>query len=103
MEGLQVGADDYIPKPFSLSVVMTKIQNMLRTRHRMLERYSKSLEVEPETVSYTHLDVYKRQGIDRANTILDQKDNVVINGESDQLVFNRLVAQTKCCLLYTSS
>lgn len=36
------------------------------------------------------------QGIDRANTILDQKDNVVINGESDQLVFNRLVAQTKC-------
>lgn len=48
MEGLQVGADDYIPKPFSLSIVMTKIQNMLRTRHRMLERYSKSLEVEPE-------------------------------------------------------
>ena len=45
MEGLQVGADDYIPKPFSLSIVMTKIQNMLRTRHRMLERYSKSLEV----------------------------------------------------------
>lgn len=36
------------------------------------------------------------QGIDRANTILEQKDNVVINGESDQLVFNRLVAQTKC-------
>lgn len=36
------------------------------------------------------------QGIDRANTILDQKNNVVINGESDQLVFNRLVAQTKC-------
>lgn len=46
MEGLQVGADDYIPKPFSLSVLTTKIQNMMRTRHRMIERYSKSLEVE---------------------------------------------------------
>lgn len=56
MEGLQVGADDYIPKPFSLSVVMTKIQNMLRTRHRMLERYSKSLEVEPEKITFNAMD-----------------------------------------------
>ena len=55
MEGLQVGADDYIPKPFSLSIVMTKIQNMLRTRHRMLERYSKSLEVEPEKITFNAL------------------------------------------------
>ena len=56
MEGLQVGADDYIPKPFSLSIVMTKIQNMLRTRHRMLERYSKSLEVEPEKITFNAMD-----------------------------------------------
>ena len=54
--GLDSGADDYIPKPFSLSVVMTKIQNMLRTRHRMLERYSKSLEVEPEKITFNAMD-----------------------------------------------
>ena len=40
MEGLQMGADDYIPKPFSLAILTTKIQNMMRTRRRMLERYS---------------------------------------------------------------
>lgn len=56
MEGLQVGADDYIAKPFALSVVTTKIQNMLRTRHRMLERYSKSLEVEPEKITFNAMD-----------------------------------------------
>lgn len=39
-------------------------------------------------------ELYYR-GIDRANTILDQKENVVINGEGDQLLFNRLIAQAK--------
>lgn len=56
MEGLQVGADDYIPKPFSLSIVTAKIQNMLRTRYRMLEKYSKSLEVEPEKITFNPMD-----------------------------------------------
>ncbi|NCC10149.1 MAG: response regulator [Bacteroidia bacterium] len=56
MEGLHVGADDYISKPFSLTMVTTKIQNMLRTRHRMLERYSKSLEVEPEKITFNAMD-----------------------------------------------
>lgn len=56
MEGLQGGADDYIPKPFVLSVVTTKIQNMLRTRWRMLERYAKSLEVQPEKITFNAMD-----------------------------------------------
>lgn len=56
LEGLQVGADDYIAKPFSLSVMTAKVQNTLRTRHRMLERYSKSLDVEPEKITFNAMD-----------------------------------------------
>ena len=56
MEGLQMGADDYILKPFSLAILTTKIQNMMRTRRRMLERYSKSLEVEPEKITFNAMD-----------------------------------------------
>ena len=51
-----MGADDYIPKPFSLAILTTKIQNMMRTRRRMLERYSKSLEVEPEKITFNAMD-----------------------------------------------
>ena len=40
LEGLQVGADDYIAKPFSMEVLKVKILNMLRTRYRIFERYS---------------------------------------------------------------
>ena len=55
-EALGMGADDYIPKPFSLSLVISKIQNMMRTRRRMLEHYSKELTVEPEKVTFNPVD-----------------------------------------------
>lgn len=56
MDGLRVGADDYIPKPFSLSVVKMKIQNQFRTRHRIIKHYSQSLEFEPEEMSLNPVD-----------------------------------------------
>lgn len=56
LEGLQVGADDYIPKPFSMALVTTKIKNLFRTRHRAIEHYSNSLEIEPEKVALNPMD-----------------------------------------------
>ena len=56
LEGLQVGADDYIPKPFSMAVITAKIKNLFRTRHRAIEHYSNSLEVEPEKVALNPMD-----------------------------------------------
>lgn len=56
LEGLQMGADDYIAKPFTLSVVTTKIQNLMRTRYHMLERYAQSHEVEPEKITFNAMD-----------------------------------------------
>lgn len=56
MEGLQVGADDYIPKPFSLTLVTKKIKNILRTRYRAIQHYSNSLEIEPEKIALNPLD-----------------------------------------------
>lgn len=56
LDGLQVGADDYIAKPFSLSVVVMKIKNILRTHYRAIEHFSKSLEIEPEKIALNRLD-----------------------------------------------
>lgn len=56
LEGLQVGADDYIAKPFSLAVLKAKIMNMLRTRHRIFEHYSNAMEVEPEKLTNNTMD-----------------------------------------------
>lgn len=56
LEGLQVGADDYIPKPFSITVIKTKIKNLFRTRYRAIEHYSKSLNIDPGKVALNNLD-----------------------------------------------
>lgn len=56
LNGLQIGADDYIPKPFSLAIVATKIRNIFRTRHHVIERYAKSIEIKPEEVALNPLD-----------------------------------------------
>ena len=56
LEGLQGGADDYIPKPFSMPVLTTKIKNLFRTRYRAIEHYSNSLEIEPEKVALNPMD-----------------------------------------------
>jgi len=54
--GFNIGADDYISKPFSIAVLTSKIQNMMRTRRHMLEKYAKSLEVEPEKITFNAMD-----------------------------------------------
>ena len=56
LEGLQVGADDYIPKPFAMSVVLAKIRNLFRMRNLIRQRYSQSQNVEPEKIALNSLD-----------------------------------------------
>ena len=74
LEGLQMGADDYIPKPFVLAIVITKIQNMMRTRHRMIEKYTKSLEVEPEKITFNAMD---EELLKRAMSVVEKNmDNI---------------------------
>lgn len=56
LKGLQVGADDYIPKPFSMEVLVAKILNTLRTRYRIFEHYSNTTEIEPEKITNNAMD-----------------------------------------------
>ena len=69
LEGLQTGADDYIPKPFMLAMVKTKIKNRFRTRYRALQYYSKSLEVEPEKMLLNAMD---EELLKKAKEIVEQ-------------------------------
>lgn len=53
---MQVGADDYIPKPFSMEVLIAKILNMLRTRYRIFEHFSNTAEIEPDKITSNAMD-----------------------------------------------
>lgn len=62
-EGWEVGADDYIVKPFHLSLLRARIKNMLHSRSQIKERYSanhllKSFGVDTSTVEDPFLTAY---------------------------------------------
>lgn len=44
-EGLEAGADDYIVKPFHVSILKARIRNLLALREKMKNRYGESLSL----------------------------------------------------------
>jgi ligand-binding sensor domain-containing protein/signal transduction histidine kinase/DNA-binding response OmpR family regulator len=56
LKGLEMGADDYITKPFSTPLLAAKITNLLRSRKRLKEYYSVGKEMVPENIAFNTLD-----------------------------------------------
>ena len=62
--GLEMGADDYVTKPFSIALLDAKVQGMLRIRRQLREYYSATKEVIPEKITFNSLDeTFIRQAI----------------------------------------
>ena len=56
LKGLQHEADDYITKPFNHEILMAKVQQLIETRHKLRERYSKELVLKPTDIAITSAD-----------------------------------------------
>lgn len=50
ISGYQSGADDYITKPFSMAVLKARIENLIKSRQQLKEKYLKSTEADPEAL-----------------------------------------------------
>ncbi len=50
LKGLSKGADDYITKPFDLSVLQAKVENILSIRESLKEKYTTTMVLEPTNV-----------------------------------------------------
>ncbi len=60
VNGLKLGADDYIPKPFSIKVLMSRVESLLRRSglSRKTDRYlmlGDSVKIDTENLLATHL------------------------------------------------
>lgn len=55
-EGIETGADDYIPKPFEMEYLIIRIQNLLQIRETLREKFQKSVSFEPKAVTVTSID-----------------------------------------------
>ncbi|MFT4093379.1 MAG: response regulator [Niabella sp.] len=92
IKGLQAGADDYMSKPFSISVLEAKVQNIIRSRRRLKEYYSFATEIVPENIALNTLD----------EAFLKNAINIVENGISDPdfsvLKFSRTIGMSRSSL-----
>jgi YesN/AraC family two-component response regulator len=55
-EGIETGADDYIPKPFEMAYLYLRIKNLLESRERLRKLFQKSTVLEPSAVTVTSVD-----------------------------------------------
>lgn len=56
LEGYRQGADDYIPKPFNMDELLTRIENLLANRKRIQEKYSRQMTLSPSVLPVTSVD-----------------------------------------------
>jgi DNA-binding response OmpR family regulator len=55
-EGLETGADDYITKPFDEKILNIRVKNLIESRKRLRERYSKEVTLMPRDITITRPD-----------------------------------------------
>ncbi|OQP58965.1 hypothetical protein A3860_39070 [Niastella vici] len=56
LEGLKVGVNDYITKPFTFEILASRIRNLLAQQKLLQKRFQKQIEVNPEEVTITPVD-----------------------------------------------
>ncbi len=56
LEGIEVGADDYITKPFNFQILEAKIANIINLRRNMKLVFKNKLQIEPGDITITSLD-----------------------------------------------
>jgi signal transduction histidine kinase/ligand-binding sensor domain-containing protein/DNA-binding response OmpR family regulator len=56
LEGLNVGADDYITKPFSFELLEARMQNLMQMRELFREKYSKLIKLQPTEIEVENQD-----------------------------------------------
>jgi DNA-binding response OmpR family regulator len=75
LRGFELGADDYVPKPFDLSILLARIQSLLRRRDWLEERPAEPPEVEDSAFGGNRVDFAHqrlvRAGVERRLTLME--------------------------------
>jgi DNA-binding response OmpR family regulator len=56
LEGLGMGADDYLTKPFKIEELTARIINLLESRRKLREKYLGSFSLDPKEISVTSME-----------------------------------------------
>ena len=99
-QGFQTGADAYITKPFDAIMLELKVNNLLKTRKSLIEKFKKDLILEPtkpEVVSHDEIFLHRAIGLVEAHiNDSDYSINDFVNemGMSRSALYRKLKALT---------
>ena len=89
LEGLKSGADDFITKPFKLRILKKRVENLIKTRRALRNRYSQELVLQAKDIAITPTD---EVFLNRAQQILDKK---LAEPAFNAATFSRLVGMSR--------
>jgi len=95
LEGLKIGADDYIPKPFNVNILISRCNNLINSRIILMEKFSKQPQVTPQMLATNALD---KEFLDKASAIVENNmDNpdFSVNDLSQEMGMSRSKLFTK--------
>jgi signal transduction histidine kinase/ligand-binding sensor domain-containing protein/DNA-binding response OmpR family regulator len=91
IEGLEIGADDYLTKPFESKELFTRIKNLLEQRKRLRDKYSRNLDLSFETSKLsTADDDFINKALELINKNIDK-----VNYGTEQLAKELFVSRTQ--------
>ena len=56
VDGLEMGADDYVTKPFHMRLLTARIKNLIESRKSLQEHFSKTYDLSPSGIALNSLD-----------------------------------------------
>ncbi len=70
IEGLEIGADDYLIKPFEPKELLARVKNLIDLRRKLRQRFSESVPLRPGEIAVTSIDdLFLR----KVATVVDQR------------------------------
>ena len=79
IEGYESGADAYITKPFSPQLLLARVENLLRSRHRLKDIFSKEGTLSPSAAAESQADDEPTAQISQYDTAFIEKFKAIIN------------------------
>ncbi len=86
IEGLRLGADDYITKPFNIKILITRCNNLVNGRKILQEKFSRHTDFSARLIATNTMD---REFLEKAQEVIEK---YIDNSEFDVPFFSREMA-----------
>jgi len=95
LEGLKVGVNDYITKPFTYEILASRIRNLLAQQELLQHRFHKQIEVNPGEVTITPVDEkFLKQALESVEKNMDNPE-FTVEDFSSEMFMNRVTLYRK--------